>query len=249
MVKKIITEISEEDFRKLDLRVYAFEKVKTENGWKPHMAEIPINAILDGELEYILSSGYESDYESLLTPVTIAIHEPPSEKDYEEVRSAFKGMTDEECHEYCVRACSYLDKFMNNFTGPRTFQIGFGIRHLYSTRDYYEAHEDYWRVSKRETKVIYRIKLSESWINKFVLKHKREVQLWPYNELPDGVDPDYIHATLDIWYDRDADGHWVERNREGRFEYGFRTEIIQVDKEGKRKEPEWKRGNLDEVKN
>lgn len=141
MVKKLITEISEEDFRKLDLTVYCNERVYSPDGksFRFEMVEKKINDILDSEIQLCLESGFESDLEDLELPVTIAIHEPDG---------------------------YYLDKFMNRFTGAQTFQFGWGISHLYSTRDYYEAREDYWRVRKDETKVIYRVKLSPEWKNK-----------------------------------------------------------------------------------
>lgn len=200
MIKKIITEISEEDFRKLDLKVKRHEKVIEElNGRKVTRlvyVEKSLNDILDENLEYLIESGYQDDYNSLLTPVTIAIHEP-ADNDYEG---------------------SYLDKFMNQFTGMQTFQLGLGIRHLYSTRDYYECREDYWRVRKDETKVIYRIKLSDKWLERFVLKHKTVVSEWTDDILPDGISPDYNEAEIHTAYDL-VDGEWVKKHTTAVFKY------------------------------
>lgn len=200
MIKKIITEISEEDFRKLDLKVKRHERVEeTIDGRKVNRfiyTEKSLNDILDENLEYLIESGYEDDYENLLTPVTIAIHEPGN-NDYEE---------------------SYLDKFMNGFTGMQTYQLGFGIKHLYSTRDYYECRDDYWRVRKDETKVIYRIKLSDKWINRFILKHKKIISEWNEDILPDGISPDYKEAEVRTFYDL-VDGEWVEIHKTAVFRY------------------------------
>ena len=234
MVKNIITEISEEDFRKLDLKVYRHERIKVDE--KTHrfeMVERSLNEILDKEIESCIESGYESDYLDLQLPVTIAIHEPPTEKDHKSVAKMFPRMSEKEIHEYCLRACSYLDKFMNQYTGAQTYQLGWGIKHLYSTRDYFEAHEDYWRVAKKETKVIYRVKLSESWLDKFVFKHKSVKEDWPYNELPDGVSPDYIVAFLVINFDLAEDGAYKEVGRYGRFIYKHSEHHVPVDKNGK----------------
>jgi len=212
MVKKLITEISEEDFRKLDLSVARNERVEHPNGGNCFgMVERKVNDILDEVIGKLIESGSEEDLRFLSIPVTIAIHEDDG---------------------------YYLDKFMNRFTGAQTYQLGVGIAHLYSTRDYYEAHEDYWRVRKDETKVIYRIKLSSAYIDKFVLKHKTEVKDWPYDELPEGVSPDYDDAKLEIHYDLVND-EFVEVGRTGVFTCGVIKSIMPVDKEGHRIKPDW----------
>ena len=99
--KCYITEISEEDFRKLNLFAYKH----TQNGFE----KVDLNKELDENIKYLLEQGYESDLEDLKCPVTIAIHKENHEnpRDY------------------------YLDKWMNCFSCPGTYEIGFGIRHLY----------------------------------------------------------------------------------------------------------------------
>lgn len=212
MIKKIITEISEEDFRKLDLKVKRHEKIREMIGDRKIerlvFTEKSLNDILDENLEYLIESGYEDDYNSLLTPVTIAIHEPGKDI-YEE---------------------TYLDKFMNSFTGMQTFQLGLGIKHLYSTRDYYECREDYWRVRKDETKVIYRIKLSDKWLNRFVLKHKTVVSEWEGGVLPDGVSPDYNKAEIHTSYDL-IDGEWVKGRVTAVFKYHNCSHYVPYEKD------------------
>lgn len=219
MIKKLITEISESDFRKLDIKVHRNERVVVSENIPGHpvckfeMVERSLNEILDEQIALTLKSGYASDLMDLKTPVTIAVHEPDG---------------------------YYLDKFMNRFTGAQDFQIGWGIRHLYSTRDYYEAHEDYWRVSKKETKVIYRITLDSHWTDEFILKHKTDIKPWPYDFLPEGVSPDYSSADLHIEYELDGE-IWVERGRSAYFYYEHSQAIIPVDKDGREIEPAWKK--------
>ena len=153
--KLLITEISEEDFRKLDITVYRQEKVYKDNSWHLEFVPKKINDILDENIEYWIESGYEEDLEDLKQPVTVAIHvaNGPDPHDY------------------------YFDKFMNMYSYPGTYEIGMGIRHIYLTRDYAEDHDDYWKVKKDETKVIYRVHLDEKWLKKFVLKHKIEKEV------------------------------------------------------------------------
>lgn len=199
MIKHLIKDISEKDFRALNIKVFRHENVIVSENIPGHplyqlqMVEKSLNDILDNEIDLALKSGWPSDKKALEMPVYIAIHE--------ENNAEFSG---------------YMDKFMNRFTGLQTFQIGWGIKHLYSTRDYYEAHEDYWKVRKKETAVIYRVQLEP---REFVLKHKKEItkRISPY---------EYIEVT----YDLNEDGEWVPTRetriiREGRF-----TQILPVSK-------------------
>lgn len=177
-----ITEISEADFRKLDIVAYQRDLY----GWQA----IKMNDVLDRNIQYLFESGYEEDAKRLSYPFTFAIHKANAE-DPEDF---------------------YLDKFMNRFTGAQTYQFGFGIEHLYSTRDYYEAHDDYWRVFKRETKAIYRVHLDKKWLKMFKLKHRIEKMPWnmAYNSGSDSED-----WELWIYYDFDkAKNDWVESHRE-----------------------------------
>lgn len=232
MIKKIITDISEEDFRKLDITVHRHEKVTDGTVTRIMMVPKKLNDILDEEIKCLLESGYESDYADLLTPVTIAIHELPTTKDYEYAKERFPMMNEDDLKSHLLYEFSYLDKFMNQFTGAQTFQIGWGIRHLYSSRDYYESHDDYWKVRKNETKVIYRVKLSDSWLDKFQLKHRKEVHPWPYDFLPKGVSPKFEHAFLVINLDLKDNDEWVESSRTGEFVYSSSKHVVPVDKDG-----------------
>lgn len=225
MIKRIITEISEEDFRKLNLVGYTRKMDRTLH--KMVTTEVNLNDVLDREIQYLLETGTSESFKNLALPVTIAIHEPYPQSFYNKMRAAMPNNTDEEVKDYCESVYMYFDKIMDRITGPVTYEVGIGIKHLYSTRDYYECHEDYWRVSKKDTKVIYRINLSPEWLSKFELKHKTEIVDWPYNVLPDNVTPDFEKAELHITY-RKVNDEWVEEYRSGVFRYGNVTVVAGV---------------------
>lgn len=131
--KPLITEISEGDFRKLDLK----GRVTKHDGEGTHIVEVSLNDELDREIAAGLQANDE-EYENMIgNPVTIAIHVEPN------------GMDDG----------LYWDRYMNRSHPPRSFEIGVGIRHLYQTRDWFEDRSDCWRVRKCETKTVYRIYL------------------------------------------------------------------------------------------
>ena len=194
-----ITEISEEDFRKLNLVAYAkaredsvdeYGRKVTRLVWK----ECSMNKVLDTEIDYAKGVGCVEDLERLKTPITIAIHKEngPEPKDY------------------------YLDKYMA-VLGPATYLVATNIKHLYSTRDYFEDREDYWRVLKRETKAIYRVHLDKKHVENFILKHKRVIS----KRFPDDT-PEHVHVVEDT-YDLDEKGEWV---------LGYRTEIERFSGQG-----------------
>lgn len=130
----MITEIREEDFRKLKIKVKRYDRYKRD------YEVVSLNKILDEEIKLIIENGFLEGLKDLQTPVTIAI---------------------------CESGKAYV--------GGRTYQIGWGIKHLYSTRDYYEAKkDDRWRIRKDETEIVYRVHLKDR-TEKFVLKHKTEI--------------------------------------------------------------------------
>lgn len=158
---KYITDISLEDFKKLNLIGYQNTRVDTgENSYRMEMLPVELNKKIDENLDFCKEEGY--------TTIVVAIHTDPTEEDIANEMKSFtldektggrRNLTREEAYKYALYDASYLDKFMNRFTGHQTFQIGCGIKHLYSTRDYYECHDDYWKVKKNETKAIYMIHL------------------------------------------------------------------------------------------
>ena len=111
--KLFITEISEEDFKKLNLKVVAVDPF-TSTTYK----DVELNNVLDTYLEhckYIPSTA--------CVPVTVAI----------------------------------FDEWPD---GENSFKVKFGLRHLYSTRDYYQARDGSWKVKKNCLKAIYRVHLN-----------------------------------------------------------------------------------------
>lgn len=170
-----ITEISEEDFRKLDLVAYEQVWVSNPDGSKSIIwKKVSLNEILDRNIEYWLERGYETDKYDLTLPVTVAIHveNGPEPSDY------------------------YFDKYMNHYSMPATYEFAMGIPHIYTTRDYYMMKGDYWRVKKNETKALYRIHLDEKHLDRFVLKHKSEIHLLHDTDL--NVYNHYIERNYDL---------------------------------------------------
>lgn len=166
----MITNIKEKDFRKLNLKVWQFN-IDTRT-----YERVPLNKLLDKEISLCLEGGYEENRTFLENPVTIAIHKDNNKKNWQD-------------------GSFYLDKFMDAYSGARTFEIGWDISHLYSSRDYYEDHESYWRVKKTETDVVYRVYLEP---RNFVLKHKTEV-----------IEGEYGKEWTEAEYDLDEQtGEW-----------------------------------------
>lgn len=215
--KPFITEISEEDFEKLGLKGYRQVKVEDKNTDSVHYEwrEIDLNEQLEQEIICLMISGTEESLEFLKCPVTLAIHNGnrPKPNDF------------------------YLDKYMDMFTGPVTYEFGVGIKHLYSTRDYFECKEDYWRVLKRETKAIYRIHLRDMWLKRFKLRHKTIKTDWPYIDL-DTKKGEKLELHIHYDLDKETD-EWVESYRTKVIKSGGCTEIIPVDENGNEIRPKW----------
>lgn len=167
---KFITEISYEDFMRMGLIGYRNTKVEMEdNSYKLKMLPIDICEEVRKNLEFCEEEGY--------TSIAVALHIEPTDDAIDERMKLYtsdgKGgrrhYTYEEAYSYALYDYSYLDKFMNRFTGQQTFQIGCGIDHIYSNRDYWYSKGDYWQVRKRDTKAIYLIRLNPNFVtgNKF----------------------------------------------------------------------------------
>lgn len=202
---KFITEISEEDFRKLNLVGYKHVFLEEPGVCKQlKWIKEDLNAVLDENIAYMLAQGYEHNLEYLQEPVTLAIHQEngPKPKDY------------------------YFDKFMNRYSEPATYEIAFGLRHIYSTRDYFEAKEDYWRVLKRETKAIYRIHLDPKHAKRFILKHKTEKFYVFKDNAPENEH--YIEKSYDL---DEETRFWNEKSMSEIIKTKYVTSIYPVSKE------------------
>ena len=135
-----ITEISESDFRKLDLEAYEQEEVASIVLGKERRCFIWKRISLNNVLDDVIMANNDAHYsEPKYDSVYFAIHNE-------------NGLSSDPTN-------YYFDKGMNAFTGPRTYQLGIGLEHLYSTRDYFEAKNRPWRVKKSETKAIYCVHL------------------------------------------------------------------------------------------
>ena len=158
MNNNFITEISEEDFRKLDL--IGLKNTRVELGDGTHtfrFLEVKLNTILDDAV----ADGAKE--------VVIAIHEMPDnldcevEEELEKYFGAFKMFPEEMQKEAALHSVigkhAYYDKWLNH-SGASTYIYNYDVGHIYSTRDYFEAHEgDYFRAKKKETKAVYVIHL------------------------------------------------------------------------------------------
>lgn len=116
MTNKYITEISENDFRKLDLSGYKCREDIFSNEKKPIYYEL--NKVLDEYIEFVKTADDKYDQEALKRPVTICVFE------------------------------------------DETFYATWGIKHLYSTRDYFISEEGFFKAKKKEIKSLYRIHLN-----------------------------------------------------------------------------------------
>lgn len=165
-MNNFITEISWEDFQKINPTLYRHTKVEEANCHKFVFQPIQANDYIKGVLKY-----YEDnkDNEKPLKSLILAIHEEPTKEDIEKIKQneytsdgngGSRLVNDEEAFQSALRFNCYLDKYMNQFTGMQTFQTAENQdeEHIYSTRDYWELHSDYWKVRKCETKAIYLIR-------------------------------------------------------------------------------------------
>ena len=127
MKNDFITEISEEDFRRLNLIGYRNTKVQCENNtYKYVMKQVYLNDILDQELHCSKEP---------VEDVVFAIHVEPTESAIAEAMKMFtsddkggsRNFSREEAYFFTLYEYSYLDKFMNRFTGMQTFQYGTNI--------------------------------------------------------------------------------------------------------------------------
>lgn len=229
-----ITEISEEDFRKLNLKAYNIENVQKKGGYtRLEPVEVSLNKELDENIAYAIEMADEEGLEWLTYPVTVAIHTDPSKEEVEEYARTHPFFLKSDVKRHFVLEYSYLDKFMNRFKGSSTYELGMGIRHVYTTRRYFESKQDYWRVRKDETKALYRIKLSKKWLDKFVLKHKTEKFEYPYSFYPKGFE-NVDEAHLEISYELEKDGTWKEVSRIACLKCGSLYTYVRIDKNGNR---------------
>ena len=220
MRNNFITEISEADFRKLNLIGYRNTRVEVdEHSYRMEMMPIELNKEIDEHKKYCESEGKDT-LEPYYDIVYVALHTDPTEEDIEEEMQTFtydpknggrRNLTHEEAFKSVLFNASYLDKFMNRFTGHQTFQMGYNISHLYSTRDYYECGDDYWRVKKIETRAIYKVHLDFSYLkdNKYNVGDSVQINLDKVNDEFKKYDGIYIVEKIK----RDSEGVYLYKLR------------------------------------
>ena len=156
MTNNFVTEISEEDFKKLNLVGYDHKRVEYDTYNKIEFVPKFLNEVIDENKNFCKENGWST--------IAIAIHTEPTEEEIqkalENVNPMLKTTVDKNkvAKEFALINNSYCDKWLNR-QGSSTYVIGCGIEHLYSTRDYWEIKNDYWKVKKRETKAIYIVHL------------------------------------------------------------------------------------------
>lgn len=170
-MNNFITEISEEDFRSLNLVGYDNERVNNDDGsFSFKFIKKRLNDKLD-EYKRYLAETILKDKVDLPWVMAVCIHiEPAKEAIDEEVsllEAASARVTSGACVDYAKEAYlqalynfSYLDKWMDR-SGHTTYEFGIGLDHLYSTRDKWQAKGwiDYFEVRKKDTKAVYIIHL------------------------------------------------------------------------------------------
>ena len=173
MRNNFITEISEEDFKKLNLKGYDNERVDHKDGsYSFRFLQKDLNYKLDEYkkqlAETILKEGIDLPW-----TIAVCIHVEPTgdaiEKEAELLQKlianpnhpAHNAIIDysKEAYLQALYNFSYLDKWMDR-SGHTTYEFGMGIDHLYSTRDKWVAHWiDYFEVRKKDTKAVYIVHL------------------------------------------------------------------------------------------
>lgn len=151
-----VTEISEKDFRKLKLKGYFRQRIDVDEkshrlGWVEH----DINEKIDEE-----KKEWNKWFKNEAKCIVVAIHKDQKlALEYEKIWKKSLEKRDFMVRRDLPDGFYYWDKYLNH-SGASTYQIGCGIDHLYSTRDYWEARGgDYWQVKKNETEAIYIVHL------------------------------------------------------------------------------------------
>lgn len=173
-MSNFITEISEEDFKKLSLIGYDNERVDNQDGsHKFQFVQKRLNDILDNYKNF-LAGLILKDKTDLPWVITCCIHIEPTKEAIAKEEKLLRSATANPNHpdhgaiiDYSKEAYlqalynfSYLDKWMDR-RGHTTYEFGVGLDHLYSTRDKWQAKGwiDYFEVRKKDTKAVYIIHL------------------------------------------------------------------------------------------
>ena len=181
----LITEISLQDFLKLDLyayehRVHFYNKDGKEihyeatgtwmkdNQGDPHWVpfdgcysknlwdKVSLNEIVKENISFSEKEKFENHC------ICVAIHTEPSEeeieKEFEELKCRFPNSrwTLEDMRSKFLFEYSYLDKWLTR-AGNQTYLIRCDVPHLYSEKRKFCTHDDYFEIPKNQTKAVYLI--------------------------------------------------------------------------------------------
>ena len=135
MKNNYITEISFEDFSKLNLKGYKREWKEYQNYRKLVWVEYDLTKEVQENFDYSKKIGEDGN-------VVVAIH-----KNWEKAKT---GAYDIESDFY------YYDKWLNHL-GASTYQLGGGISKLYKGTNKWYIKEDYFEIPYDETEKIYLI--------------------------------------------------------------------------------------------
>lgn len=156
-----ITEITETDFRKLDLIGYKYEKMLiSSKSYKMHFVEHHLNDELDTEKAYL------EENPKWKKTVAFFVTEIPTEKDIKEHYNMLQGIKDEKERQEVAKgqalmSFSYWDKYFWKETG--TFTSWVGVNHIYSKRTkwFIDADSECGELHKKPIAHIYIVYLGE----------------------------------------------------------------------------------------
>lgn len=158
---KNITEISERDFRKLDLYGYRYEKLEiSKEAWKAHFKKYSLNDILDDEKIYL------NENSSWERTIAFFITELPTEDDVINSYNMLKGIKNEKerkdaAFSQALMHCACYDKYF--WRDISTFNTWVGVKHIYSKRTKWliNADSEKGELHKKGIKHIYLVHIGE----------------------------------------------------------------------------------------
>ena len=183
---KLITEISLEDFLKLNLTAYehrkhyfnakgeeiSYEKtgewIADSKGGKHWCAfngtfsklswdEVSLNELVLENIEFSNKENFENKC------ICVAIHDIPSNEEikqkYEEIHNLFPNnrWTLEDVRSSLLLDNSYLDKYLTPI-GSQTYLLRCDVPHLYVEKRKFCTHDDYFEIPKKGTKAVYLVR-------------------------------------------------------------------------------------------
>ncbi len=158
---KNITEISETDFRKLDLIGYKYEKmIINSNCWRMNFEECHLNKELDEQKKYV------EENKSWVKTVAFFVTDLPTEDDVKKYYESYQGIKDDNerliaAKNHAFMEVAYCDKYYWRTLG--TFTSWAAVNHIYSKRNKWivDADSEPGELYKKGIKRIYIVYLGE----------------------------------------------------------------------------------------